>query len=98
MKINIPAYPPTPIPCPIGGRYTFAQDGEEEEKYKTEVRGITERPRHSIDCKEMQSEMKSCDNNPTKITIDVSYCASLDHTGKPIGEYGNNRVVKNYHK
>lgn len=80
--------PPTPYPCPIGGRYSFEQFGLEEEKYYTRVRGITERPRHNIDCQEYTSEIRSCPDNPTKMKIDVEYCATLDHTGKPIGEYG----------
>jgi len=79
--------PPAPVACPIGGRYSFIQIGPEEEKYTTRIRGITERPRHLIDCLEYVSEFKSCDLNPKKILVDAEYCASLDHTGKPIGEY-----------
>jgi hypothetical protein len=79
--------PPAPVACPIGGRYSFVQVGTEEEKYTTRIRGITERPRHMIDCLEYVSEFKSCDQNPKKILVDDEYCASLDHTAKPIGEY-----------
>ena len=65
------------------------QDGSEEEKYKTEVENAyTERPRHMIDCMDERPELKSCDANPFKLAIDVAYCDTLDHTGKPIGEYG----------
>lgn len=80
--------PPAPVPCPVGGRYNFTQLGLPEEKYVTRVRGITERPRHMIDCYQYVSELKSCDDNPKKIYVDAEYCATLDHTGKPIGEYG----------
>ena len=80
--------PPAPVPCPIGGRYSFIQEGAPEEMFTTRIRGITERPRHLIDCMEYVSEFKSCDNNPKKIYVDAEYCATLDHTAKPIGEYG----------
>lgn len=80
--------PPAPVPCPVGGRYNFTQLGLPEEKYVTRVRGITERPRHMIDCFQYVSELKSCDENPKKLLVDAEYCATLDHTGKPIGEYG----------
>ena len=80
--------PPAPIACPIGGRYTFKQYGRPEEMYWTRIRGITERPRHMIDCMEWVSIMWSCSDNPTKLKIDAEYCNTLDHTGKPIGEYG----------
>ena len=80
--------PPAPMPCPIRGRYKFSQKGPETELFKTRIRGITERPRHMIDCREYTSEIKSCDENPTKMMIDAEYCESLDHTGRPVGEYG----------
>ena len=80
--------PSTAYPCPIGGRYSFKQTGLEEEKYLTRLRGITERPRHNIDCGEYISELRSCPDNPDKMKIDVEGCARLGHTGKPIGEYG----------
>lgn len=80
--------PPAPVDCPIGGRYKFIQTGSEEEKYTTRIRGITTRPRHMIDCREYVTEMKSCDDNPKKIYVDAEYCETVDHTGRPIGEYG----------
>jgi hypothetical protein len=80
--------PPAPVDCPIGGRYQFEQIGFDEEKYKTRIRGITVRPRHMIDCREYVTEIKSCDNNPKKLYVDAEYCETVDHTGRPIGEYG----------
>ena len=82
--------PPAPIDCPIGGRYSFKQYGAVEEQYTTRIQGITLRPRHQIDCRRYESVFKSCYNNPKKIFIDAEYCATLDHTGRPIGEYGEN--------
>jgi len=80
--------PPAPVICPVGGRYSFQQIGSPENMYVTRWRGWTERPHHNIDCREYTSEFKSCDIlNPKKIFVDAEYCATLDHTGKPIGEY-----------
>lgn len=79
--------PPAPVDCPVGGRYQFKQVGAIEEHFTTRIKGITARPRHMIDCREYVSEFKSCDNNPKKIFVDAEYCATLDHTGRPIGEY-----------
>ncbi|KAK2170127.1 hypothetical protein LSH36_4g10029 [Paralvinella palmiformis] len=80
--------PPAPIMCPIRGRFRFTQRGPSTELYRTRIRGITERPRHKIDCREYTSEIKSCDQNPMKILVDAEYCETVDHTGRPIGEYG----------
>lgn len=80
--------PPAPVDCPIAGRYKFIQRGAEAEKYFTRVRGITPRPRHQIDCRIHTSEMKGCADNTKKLFIDVDYCDTVDHTGRPIGEYG----------
>lgn len=85
--------PPAPVECPIGGRYRFTQIGPIEEHFTTRIRGITVRPRHQIDCREYVTEFKSCDDNPKKLYIDAEYCATLDHTGRPIGEYGDEAVL-----
>ncbi len=76
------------MPCPIRGRYKFEQSGPETEWIQTRIQGMTERPRHMIDCTEYVTEFKSCDMNPTKILLDAEYCETVDHTGRPIGEYG----------
>ena len=83
-----PVNPPAAIDCPIAGRYRFVQKGAEEEKYRTRIRGITERPRHMIDCREYETEFKVCSDNTKKILVDAEYCSTVDHTGRPIGEYG----------
>ena len=41
-----------------------------------------------IDCKQYVSELKSCDDFPKWLYVDAEYCATLDHTGKPISEFG----------
>ena len=65
--------------CPLAGRYEFVQYGSDAEKYFTRIRGITERPRHRIDCTRYVTEFKSCSENPKKIFIDAEYCDSVDH-------------------
>ena len=79
------------MPCPIRGRYFFTQKGPESELYRTRIEGITERPRHMIDCRHYVTEMKACDENPSKLMIDAEYCETVDHTGRPVGEYGTSR-------
>ena len=81
--------PPVPTRCPVMGRYYFSQEGQESEKYKTRIRGYTERPRNQIDCRNYVAEWKSCDEHRSKIYIDAEYCETIDHTGRPVGEYGN---------
>ena len=71
------------------GRYYFVQQGQPDEKYRTRIRGYTERPRNMIDCRQFVAEWKSCDLHRTKIFIDAEYCETIDHTGRPVGEYGN---------
>lgn len=86
---NISVDPPVPIECPVRGRFKFIQYGLESELIRTRIRGgYTENPRHMIDCRNFVTEYKSCDDIPSKISLDAEYCETLDHTGKPIGEYG----------
>ena len=41
-----------------------------------------------IDCMHYTTELKSCDNFPKWLHVDAEYCETLDHTAKPISEYG----------
>lgn len=80
--------PPSPVPCPIAGRYQFIQDGKTNlEKYQTRIRGVTEKPRSQIYCRNWITEFKSCSNTMTRIEIDAEYCESVDYRGRPLGEY-----------
>ena len=81
------------MPCPVRGRYTFTQKGDNTEIYRTRIRGMTERPRHNINCDDMVTEWKSCDENPMRIQVDAEYCETVDHVGKPVGQYGETRVA-----
>lgn len=80
--------PPSPVPCPVAGRYTFIQKGKSDwEEYQTRIRGVTEKPRVRIYCRNWVTEFKSCSNTMTRIEIDAEYCESVDYRGRPIGEY-----------
>ncbi|XP_060082564.1 uncharacterized protein LOC132561872 [Ylistrum balloti] len=80
--------PPSPVPCPVAGRYQFEQmASRQEEKYSTRIRGVTKKPRVQVDCRIIVSEMKSCSNDMTKIEVDAEYCETVDYRGRPIGEY-----------
>ena len=46
-----------------------------------------------IDCDHYITEWKSCDNNPAKISLDAEYCETVDHTGRPVGEYGISLLI-----
>ncbi|KAL4235651.1 hypothetical protein ACF0H5_004046 [Mactra antiquata] len=79
--------PPSPVPCPIAGRYSFIQKGHVNEKYSTRIRGVTEKPRVQVACRNWVTEFKSCSNTMTRIELDAEYCESVDYRGRPIGEY-----------
>ncbi|CAL1544750.1 unnamed protein product [Lymnaea stagnalis] len=80
--------PPSPVACPIGGRYSFVQNANGNlEKYQTRIRGVTDRPRNSISCRIVVSEFKSCSQDRSKIEVDEEYCESVDYRGRPLGEY-----------
>ncbi|XP_046543445.1 uncharacterized protein LOC124253673 [Haliotis rubra] len=80
--------PPSPVACPIAGRYRFVQNAMHwMEKYATRIRGVTDRPRVQVDCRITVSEFKSCSQDKSKIEVDAEYCESVDYRGRPIGEY-----------
>ena len=48
-NIPPPVDPPSPVTCPIAGRYSFVQNALGElEKYATRIRGVTDRPRVQV--------------------------------------------------
>ncbi|WAR23603.1 hypothetical protein MAR_037272, partial [Mya arenaria] len=80
--------PPSAVPCPIAGRYKFGQRALSiQEEYRTRIRGVTEKPRVKVPCRNWVTELKSCSNTMTRIEIDAEYCESVDYRGRPIGEY-----------
>ena len=91
----ISVHPPSPVPCPIAGRYTFSQKTRDDpnskikmEQFQTRIRGVTEKPRVQVDCRNWVTEFKSCSDTMTRIEVDAEYCESVDYRGRPIGEYG----------
>lgn len=80
--------PPSPVICPLGGRYSFIQHSNDfYELYDTRIRGITLSPRNRINCWQNVSEFKSCAADMSKMEIDAWYCETIDYRGRPIGEY-----------
>ncbi|KAL5016724.1 hypothetical protein ScPMuIL_006313 [Solemya velum] len=80
--------PPSPMPCPIAGRYTFIQNyAKKEEAYSTRIRGVTDKPRVQVDCRQVNPEFQSCSTSMNTIEVDAEYCESVDYRGRPIGEY-----------
>ncbi|XP_060593949.1 uncharacterized protein LOC132748376 [Ruditapes philippinarum] len=80
--------PPSPVACPIAGRYTFSQTVRSPlEKFQTRIRGVTDKPRVQVACRNWVTEFKSCSNTMTRIEVDAEYCESVDYRGRPIGEY-----------
>ena len=56
--------------------------------FSTRIRGVTEKPRVQVDCRNWVTEFKSCSDTMTRIDIDSEYCESVNYRGRPIGEYG----------
>ncbi|XP_005095831.1 uncharacterized protein LOC101854317 [Aplysia californica] len=80
--------PPSPVTCPVAGRYSFVQNANGFlEKYMTRIRGVTVKPRVQVNCRIIVSELKSCSQDRSRIEIDEEYCESVDYRGRPIGEY-----------
>lgn len=80
--------PPSPVTCPMGGRWTFNQRSHDfYQMYDTRIRGGTLSPRNQISCDRNVSEIKSCHADRSKLEIDAWYCETVDFSGKPIGEY-----------
>lgn len=81
--------PPSAMPCPIAGRYTFIQNyARKDEAYSTRIRGVTDKPRVQVDCRQVSPEFQSCSMSMNTIEVDAEYCESVDYRGRPIGEYG----------
>ena len=80
--------------CPVAGAFEFVQEGDH--LFETRViKGITKNPRHDVysgrtgqfSCKKNISRLAVCDTDQKEITIDETYCWSVDHLGRPIDIY-----------
>lgn len=83
--------PPSPVDCPIQGRYTFIMNGQKNEKYFTKIPGgYTVRPRVRVDCLpgNMESDLAVCLQDSKHMRLDVERCMYLDNFGRPLNEYG----------
>jgi len=85
---------PVPVRCPVAGAFEFVQEGDH--LFQTRViKGITKNPRHDVwngrtgqfSCKKNISRLAVCDTDQKEITIDETYCWSVDHLGRPIDIY-----------
>ena len=78
----------------MAGAFEFVQEGDH--LFETRViKGITKNPRHDVysgrtgqfSCKKNISRLAVCDTDQKEITIDETYCWSVDHLGRPIDIY-----------
>jgi len=85
---------PVPVRCPVAGAFEFVQEGDH--LFQTRViKGITKNPRHDVysgrtgqfSCRKNISRLAVCDTDQKEITIDETYCWSVDHLGRPIDIY-----------
>lgn len=79
---------PVPVQCPIAGKFNFSQRGGVP--FETQiVRGLTLPPRPNIYCKENISLYSVCGNEQKEISIDETYCLSVDHLGRRVDIYSD---------
>ena len=72
---------PTPVRCPVAGKFRFEQKGEIPFETKI-LGGVTLSPRHNSNCTDEISDFSSCDAEQKEITIDEKYCLTVDHLGR----------------
>ncbi|XP_066602828.1 uncharacterized protein udt [Prorops nasuta] len=77
---------PVPVRCPIAGKYMFEQKGDV--LFETRILGgVTLSPRPNIYCKQNISDLSVCGTDQKELTIDETYCLSVDHRGMPVDIY-----------
>lgn len=76
---------PTPIRCPIAGKFKFDQKGDI--LFENRTRGGITAPKPNIYCKQRVSDFSICNDQKT-ISIEPNYCISVDQLGKPVDIYG----------
>jgi len=86
---------PVPVRCPVAGAFEFQQEGDMLFKTRL-IKGITKNPRHDVwgrtgqfSCRKNISRMAVCDTDQKEITIDETYCWSVDQLGRPIDIYSD---------
>ncbi|KDR08043.1 hypothetical protein L798_02197 [Zootermopsis nevadensis] len=79
---------PVPVQCPIAGKYNFTQRGDVP--FETRILGgVTLSPRPNTYCKQNISDFSVCDTEQKEISIDETYCLSVDHLGRPVDIYSD---------
>lgn len=76
---------PTPIKCPVAGKFKFDQKGDI--LFENRTRGGVTSPKPNIYCKERVSDFSVCGDQRT-VAIEPNYCTSLDQLAKPVDIYG----------
>lgn len=76
---------PTPIKCPVAGKFKFDQRGDI--LFENRTRGGVTSPKPNIYCKQRVSDFSVCGDQKT-IAIEPNYCISVDQLGKPVDIYG----------
>lgn len=75
---------PTPIKCPVAGKFRFEQRGDII--FENRTRGGVTSPKPNVYCKQRVSDFSACGDQRT-ISIEPSYCISVDQLGKPVDIY-----------
>lgn len=75
---------PTPTRCPIAGKFKFVQKGDL--LFENRTRGGVTSPKPNVYCKQRISDFSVCNDQRT-ISIEPSYCLSVDQLGKPVDIY-----------
>nr|CAD7598726.1 unnamed protein product [Timema genevievae] len=82
---------PIPVRCPIAGKFNFTQKGEVP--FETRILGgVTLSPRPNIYCKQNISDFSVCDTDQKEVSIDETYCLSVDYLGRPVDIYTEEQV------
>ncbi|KAJ8866236.1 hypothetical protein PR048_032079 [Dryococelus australis] len=77
---------PVPVRCPVAGKYNFTQRGEV--MFETRILGgVTESPRPVTYCQQNISDFSVCDTDQKEVSIDETYCLSVDYKGRPLDIY-----------
>lgn len=79
---------PVPVRCPIAGKFNFTQRGDA--LFETRILGgVTLSPRPNLYCKQNISDFSVCDTDQKEVTIDETYCLSVDYLGRPVDIYSD---------
>lgn len=75
---------PTPIKCPVAGKFKFEQRGDII--FENRTRGGVTSPKPNVYCKQRVSDLSACGDQKT-MAIEPNYCISVDQLGKPVDIY-----------